>query len=137
MNGERYVPTPTGVHAEFHAACLARAAVCVQRCADCGHRQHPPRWLCANCRSARYEFEPQSGAAVCRSAVVTHRATSPGWPVPYTTVVAELPTGPRLIAAWESAEPPTPGGPVTVVARPIEKRFAFFVAAPSRGNEGR
>lgn len=132
MNDERYVPRPEGVNAEFNAACIEHGRVCVQRCEQCGHYQHPPRWLCASCGSARYYFVPQSGAAICKSAVVTHRATSPGWPPPYTSVVAELDVGPRLITAWESDDPAVPGAALIVRVRPLEDRFAFFVASPYR-----
>lgn len=134
MSEGRYVPTPQGVYAEFHTACLTQGALCLQRCTDCGRYQHPPRWLCARCHSANYEFAPQPDSAVCTSAMVTHRDTSPGWPAPYTTIVAELSAGPRLIAAWESAAAPEPGAPVTITARLVEDRFAFFVAAPSPRN---
>jgi uncharacterized protein len=128
---ERHVPRPEGVNAEFHTACVASGAVCLQRCADCGRYQHPPRWLCAGCGSPAYEFPPQSGAATCFTAVITHRATSPGWSPPYTTVVAELSAGPRLITAWESDDPPVPGSALLVSVRPAGERFAFFVATRS------
>src|SRR5205823_5176464 len=52
-------PTPDAVDAPYFAAC-ARGELLVQRCPECGHRQHYPRVLCTECGTTP-EWERVSG----------------------------------------------------------------------------
>jgi uncharacterized protein len=70
----------------------------VQRCLDCGHVRHPPRFACPECLSERFEAVPISGAAVVHSFVWYLRPLREGSPeTPYNVTVAELAEGPRLV----------------------------------------
>jgi uncharacterized protein len=70
----------------------------LQRCLDCGHVRHPPRFACPECLSERTEEVPISGAAVVHAFVWYLRPLREGSPpTPYNVTVAELAEGPRLV----------------------------------------
>lgn len=71
-----------------------------QRCADCAAWRHPPRHLCAQCGSARAEWQRCRGRGAIVTWTVTHQAFHPAFAAetPYATVVTELEEGVRLVS---------------------------------------
>lgn len=132
MGSGRYVPQPYGVNGEFQAASVAAGQLCLQRCDACERIQHPPRERCASCGGAAYSFPPASGRGTCHSFTVSHRTADRGWAdaVPFSTVVVELPEGPRVIAAWRpgAERRPSIGAPLRVTVEPVDGVLAFLWA---------
>jgi uncharacterized OB-fold protein len=87
----RPIPRPDAVTQGFWEA-AARGTLAIQRCADCGAFQHPPRPLCRACRSERVAFQPVSGEGRLWSWTVTHRSVLRGLEaaLPYTCLIVEL-----------------------------------------------
>ena len=91
MTAPRIAPAPDELTADFWAA-AARGALAVQRCAECGRFQHPPRPLCACCGADRVPFVDVSGDARLVSWTVTHHPVVPALAghLPYACLVVEL-----------------------------------------------
>jgi len=91
------LPDPSEEGAPFWAA-LRGGELRLQRCAACGQTQHPPRAMCATCRSFEFEWAPSSGRGTVYSYVVTHQPIHPALAghTPFATVEVELDEGPRL-----------------------------------------
>lgn len=95
----RPIPQPEEMNAEFYAHCAA-GRLAIQRCNDCQAWRHLPRYMCAECGSARWSWQNVSGAGRLYSWTVTHRAMHPAFAadVPYVVAIVELEEGPRLVA---------------------------------------
>ena len=91
------LPQPTAEAQPFFDA-LKEHRLVVQRCADCGQLQHPPRAMCGSCGSTAFDWAEMSGEGVVYSYVVTHQAVHPALVghTPLATVVVELAEGPHL-----------------------------------------
>jgi uncharacterized OB-fold protein len=102
----KMVPDPDGRNADFYRH-AATGTLHVQRCVDCAHAYHPPRYLCAECGSSDLAFVPASGRGRVFSWTVTHRPVDPGWAaeLPYVTVVVALDEGVRVVGALRGAAP--------------------------------
>ena len=100
-------PTPNleGLTAEYYGFC-ARGELRLQRCTDCGRWRHPPRVLCAACRSPRFEWGLTGGRGSLHTWTVIHRPVHPAFAdqVPYVLAVVELDEGPRLVSRLSQAE---------------------------------
>ena len=94
----RTVPAPVGLNAEFYAWC-ARGELRFQRCTKCSVWRHPPRFLCAACGSAEWDWTLATGRGSIFSWTVTHQGLDPAYAdeLPYAVVVAEMDEGPRLV----------------------------------------
>jgi uncharacterized protein len=70
----------------------------VQRCADCGYYNHPPRPACDKCCSLHLEFAPLSGHGTIYTFTVMHQPNVAGFEsdTPYVNVVVELDEQPML-----------------------------------------
>lgn len=70
----------------------------IQRCAECGYRNHPPRPTCDRCSSQRLEFAPVSGRGTIYTFTVMHQPSVAGFEdeVPYINIVVELEEQPML-----------------------------------------
>ena len=99
-------PETEGLSAEFYAL-AAQGKLHVQRCKACGVHRHPPRFMCAECGSAQWEWAPVNGTGEVFSWTVTHKALDPGWApeAPYATLVVELDEGARLIGGLRGLAP--------------------------------
>ena len=129
-----YVPRTTGNDREFFRATLF-GGLHLQTCQDCGHRQHPPRYLCAACHSKALDFQPASGKGRVLTFTVTHATRDRGWTdhVPYGTALVETDEGPRIVTAWRGTrEELRPGVRVRVDIDPINEEFGLLWAAPDR-----
>ena len=101
---ERILPNPIGLNAELYAH-WARGELRLQRCSNCSTWRHPPRFLCANCGSARFGWELAAGRGRVFSWTITHRAVDPAFEPPYAIVVVELAEGPRLVGSIVGLDP--------------------------------
>jgi len=63
-----------------------------QACAKCGHAQHPPTDVCAQCQSFEFGERESAGTGRIVSAIVAHYAVHPALKerVPYNVVLVEL-----------------------------------------------
>ncbi|HET8575974.1 MAG TPA: OB-fold domain-containing protein [Methylomirabilota bacterium] len=102
---------------------LARGALLLQHCLDCGAIQFYQRALCGRCLSARVEHRPASGRGVIYSFSTVYRPPSAEFKedVPYTVVIVELAEGPRMISTLVEAAPDTVriGQAVEIVYEPV------------------
>jgi uncharacterized OB-fold protein len=129
----KYVPKPEGLNLEFFLRTVG-GTLHLQRCDSCGHYRHPPRYYCPECSSDKYSWVPSPGRGRVYSWVISHFSTDPGWvgEVPFTTVVAELDEGPRLVGTLRGMEGSAlkPGMPVLLVGEPKGDDFVFFWVEP-------
>jgi uncharacterized OB-fold protein len=129
---EPRLPRPEGLNAQFYEH-ASSGVLHIQRCADCGHFQHPPRHLCRTCSSADLSWAPVDGLGTLYSWTTTHFAFDRGWSpgLPYSTGVVELPGAVRLVAALSSDVTPRLGEPVRVVVLPQAQSTALLYLVPS------
>jgi len=129
----RAIPDPDGRNADFHRH-AATGTLHLQRCSSCGRYQHPPRYLCAGCRSEDLEWVAASGRGRVFSWTVTHRPIDPGWghEGPYATLVVELSEGVRVVGALRGLAPEKLRLDLPVVAElePASEEFAFIHFRP-------
>lgn len=126
----KVVPSPDDLNLEFFQRIAATGQMHVQRCSDCGHHAHPPRYYCSQCFSPRYEFVPITGAGSVYSHTVSHFTAEAAWrdEIPYATVVVQLDEGPRIVGSAKVADPSLIrlGQRVRVVPERRTDDFAFF-----------
>ena len=76
-----------------------------QRCAACGAWRHPPRVLCAACRSDQWSWEPSSGHGEVFTWTVVHQPLHPAF-------VDDVPVAGPMGAGSEPAHSPYRCSPV-------------------------
>jgi uncharacterized OB-fold protein len=94
------VPAPKDeLKAQFWEHC-AQEKLCFQRCRACGVWRHLPRYLCAKCHSAEWEWAESCGRAVIFSWTITHRPMHPAFTpdIPFAAVIVELDEGIRMVS---------------------------------------
>ena len=71
-------------------AAAAEKRLVVQQCAECGHRQQPPRPRCINClgNSMAWADLPQVGRL--HSWTVVEHQIHPNFPPPYTVILVDV-----------------------------------------------
>jgi uncharacterized protein len=77
----------------------------IQRCASCGTLRHPPRPMCAECRSYEWDVVDASGRGTIYSYVVNHYPQVPAFVYPLAVGLIELEEGTRLVANVIGIEP--------------------------------
>jgi uncharacterized OB-fold protein len=121
-------PEPDAIDAHYWQA-AAHGDLLIQRCPECGHRQHYPRALCLRC-GATPGWHSASGRGTIYSYTVVRQMGLPPFSekVPYVVALIDLEEGPRLIGNVVDCEPEQVriGLPVTVVMH----RYSPSVAAP-------
>lgn len=138
MTPEPRIPTPEGLNADFYAH-ARDGQLHLQRCSACGRFRHPPRYLCGECGSPEFGWEPSPGRGRLYSWTITHTAFDRGWAseLPYVTAVVELDEGARLIGALDGlrAEELEAGRPLEASLEPMGEEFVFLTfRPPSRQN---
>ena len=136
-SARKYVPQPEGLNLEFFRHAVD-GTLHIQRCDQCAHFRHPPRYYCPRCGSPRYSYVPSTGRGTVYSWVTTHFTVDQGWlaDVPYTTVVVELDEGPRLVGALRGIDAVRLGLPVVLVGEPRGEDFVFFWVEPVPAGHG-
>lgn len=127
-----FVPEPEGLSLLFHQKAVETGTLHVQRCDDCGHFRHPPRYRCPECFSAAWTFVPAAETGTIYSYVVSHRSLHPAWAelAPHVTVAVALDEGPRVVAALRDAGPGDAalGQKVRLSVEPKSDDFVFVWA---------
>jgi len=77
----------------------------IQRCATCGTLRHPPRPMCAECRSYEWDVVDASGRGTVYSFVVNHYPQVPAFDYPLAVGLIELEEGTRLVANVIGVDP--------------------------------
>ncbi|HKF90717.1 MAG TPA: bifunctional MaoC family dehydratase N-terminal/OB-fold nucleic acid binding domain-containing protein [Acidimicrobiia bacterium] len=77
----------------------------IQRCKQCGTLRHPPRPMCAECRSYEWDVVDASGRGTVYSFVVNHYPQVPAFAYPLAVGLIELEEGTRLVANVIGVEP--------------------------------
>jgi uncharacterized OB-fold protein len=139
MPDKAVVPQPEELDREFYRATVAAGTLCMQHCKQCGTWTHPARYYCPHCSSGEFSFDKVSGDARVYSYTVSHVTAESAWKdlVPYITIVAELPEGPRIVAATDGFKPDTVaiGQPLRIITENKTEDFAFFWAHPAEEGE--
>jgi uncharacterized OB-fold protein len=99
------LPLLRGYTKEFYDWCRKRE-LRFQRCQNCGAWRHPPRPMCGNCHSMRWEWAPTKGSGKIYCWTVIYQPLDPAFvdAVPYAVAIVELEEGPRL-ATWITGLP--------------------------------
>jgi uncharacterized protein len=77
----------------------------IQRCKQCGTLRHPPRPMCAECRSYEWDVVDAAGRGSVYSFVVNHYPQVPAFDYPLAVGLIELEEGTRLVANVIGVEP--------------------------------
>jgi len=100
MSEQRPKPVPAAdeISAPFWNAARERRLV-IQRCAECGYYNHPPRAFCDACLSQRLAFEPVTGNGTVHTFTVMHQRDVAGFEheAPFINIVIELAEQPMLL----------------------------------------
>ena len=70
----------------------------IQKCSDCGVLRHPPRPMCGECQSTRWESIEASGRGTVYSYTVMHHPPIPGYDFPCPVALIDLEEGTRIVA---------------------------------------
>jgi uncharacterized OB-fold protein/acyl dehydratase len=84
---------------------IARGELAIQRCADCGVLRHPPRPMCGQCQSTRWDSVRASGKGTVYSYVVLHHPQFPAFDYPLVAALIELVEGTRLVSNVIGVDP--------------------------------
>ena len=95
----------------------------IQRCVSCGTLRHPPRPLCAKCRSLDWDYVVSTGRGDVYSFVVHHRPEVPGRTHPFAVALVQLEEGTRIVGNVIEVDPSDVemGMPVQVEFAPNER----------------
>lgn len=77
----------------------------IQRCRSCGQLRHPPRAMCAKCRSLEWDTVEASGRGTLYSFVVNHHPQVPAFDYPLVVGLVELEEGTRLVSNVIGVDP--------------------------------
>ncbi|GII86123.1 hypothetical protein Ssi03_41130 [Sphaerisporangium siamense] len=129
---EYEAPEPDEVTAPWWEA-TRRRVLLVQRCAACGHAQHPPRALCTACGSLRdLGWSEASGDGEVDACTVVERAM-PGFQPPYVVARVRLAEGVLLLSNVVTERPHDVGvgDALRLDWRPLPDGRALPVFVPS------
>lgn len=95
----RPLPKLEGATGQFYDWCR-KGELRFQRCTSCGTFRHPPRELCAECRSFDWEWARSTGQGTVFTYTIVERALHPAFAgaTPYAAAVVELAEGVRLLS---------------------------------------
>ena len=113
------------------AAALGRLEL--QRCADCGAVQYPPREACQQCLSLRLQWKPEAGEGELLASTVLHHSNDLFFRerLPWRLGLVRLASGPTVVAHLHAKVPGAPA-PVHVTARLDRAGQAVLVALPDK-----
>lgn len=96
MNESRPIAPPDHCTQEWWDA-TREGRFLVQRCAECGHRQHYPRNICTACGGARLTYDQATGRGTVYSHTTVRRAPHPAFDAPYVVALVRLDEGPLVL----------------------------------------
>ena len=98
MAAKKPIPVADESHQPVLGAAKERRLV-IQRCAECGYYNHPPRAFCDACLSQRLAFEPVTGNGTVYTFTVMHQRDVAGFEheAPFINIVVELAEQPMLL----------------------------------------
>jgi len=70
----------------------------IQRCGDCGALRHPPRPMCGQCQSLRWDSIASAGRGEVHSYVIMHHPPIPGYGFPIAVGLIDLEEGTRIVS---------------------------------------
>lgn len=79
--------------------------ILIQKCSNCGKLRHPPRPMCGQCQSARWESIEASGKGSVHSFTIMHHPMVPGYGFPLPIGLIDLAEGTRIVANIKGCEP--------------------------------
>ncbi len=77
---------------------IAEGKIELQRCSACERLRHPPRPMCAHCRSMEWDSVPISGRGTLHTYTVIHHPQFPGYEFPILAVLVDLEEGERIVS---------------------------------------
>ncbi len=91
-------------------------------CGACGRSFFVPQYLCPNCGSEDWDYQPSDGRGIVASYTVVHRAPDPRFETPYVVAVVDL-----VDEGWSMMTNivGTPGEEVTI-GMPVEVSWIEF-----------
>jgi uncharacterized OB-fold protein len=112
---------------------LERGEILIQRCSECETLRHPPRPMCPNCQSTKWDFTATAGVGTVYSYVVIHYPEVPGYEYPLVVAVVDLEEGTRLIAnvegiGWQDVEI---GMPVQAFIEQVDDEMKLPIFRPA------
>lgn len=119
------IPDPVDpISAEFWQVCQD-GVLRFQKCTECGHFRHLPRYMCAECGSTDYEWGSVGDSGTLYSWTVTHQVFHTSFEVPFIAAVVEFPHGVRLMSQviGASADQLSIGAPVRVEFLLVDEDF--------------
>lgn len=86
---------------------LARGALLIQRCGDCGKLRHYPRPVCDGCWSMAHDWAEAGGGGAVHSWTVCHHPFHIGFKAqsPYVLLTVELDEGVRAMGQLRGMDP--------------------------------
>jgi len=132
---ESEVTRPAPILTEDNEGYWAEAAqgrLGVQRCAQCGRRQHPPRPMCPACHSLDQRIADVAGTGVVYSFSLLHHPQHPAFTYPVIAVLVDLDEGVRVASNLVGVDPADVriGLPVRVSFAPAKDDTAVPVFEP-------
>lgn len=76
----------------------------IQKCSECGTLRHPPRPMCGECQSTRWESIEASGRGTVYSYTVLYHPMIPGYDFPLPVTLVDLEEGVRMVANVKGCE---------------------------------
>ena len=70
----------------------------IQRCSECQTLRHPPRPMCGECRSTKWDSVESSGRGTVYSYTVMHHPKIPGYEYPLPVALINLEDGTRIVS---------------------------------------
>ena len=125
---KRPIPVPTKWTQPFWDAAKNKQ-LGIQRCAQCGHYNHPPLPMCAQCYSDDLKCEPVSGRGVIYQWVIMRQARVAGFEeaIPFACIAVELEEQPGLVVMANLLDAPPEaakvGLPVEVTFEEMDGKF--------------
>lgn len=129
----RMAPT-ISADTEFFWNGLKQNKLLIQRCSGCATLRHPPRPMCAQCRSLEWEPIEASGRGTVYSYVMPHQPRVPFFDYPYIVVLVELEEGVRLVSNLTDIDPAEVevGMPVQLYFQTYDNDLTLHQFRPSR-----
>lgn len=111
---------------EFFWSGLKDHKLLIQRCADCQTLRVPPRPMCGNCQSLKWDSVESTGRGTVYSFVMPHYPPLPFLQYPYVVVLVELEEGVRIVSNLCDIAPED-----IEAGLPVEVFYETFEAIPS------